>query len=113
MEWTQERGIDRLVGIIPLHIFAPCRSWGWNIRMTGLPLDTSDGPIIGIEVANSEADIEAFRTINGHTSRVAREVTDEDIAAFGGLVAIEAEFAIVRADELSMADTAQSVDRTA
>jgi acyl-homoserine lactone synthase len=114
MEWTQDGGIDRLVGVIPLHMFAPCRAGGWNVRMTGLPLDTKDGPIIGIEVANTEADIDAFRRISGRTGRVGHLVTDEEIAVFGSLEKIEAEFAIVRADaEAADEEAARSVGRSA
>lgn len=98
MEWLHAAGIDRIVSITSLDIFAHCRDWGWNIRMTGLPLDTPDGPIVGIEAANTEADIEAFRRLNGRPARVAHVVTDADIAAFGDLEALEAEFAILRAD---------------
>jgi acyl-homoserine lactone synthase len=114
MEWTNEAGIDRLCGVIPLHIFAPSRSWGWNIRMTGLPLDTPDGPIIGIEAANTRADVEAFRRTNSLATRVAHVVTDTDIAAFGSLEKIEAEFALLRADsEVATNEVARPVDRSA
>ncbi len=113
MEWTQDGGIDRLIGVIPLHMFAPCRTGGWNIRMTGLPLDTPDGPIIGIEVANTEADIDAFRLICGRSGRTAHVITDADIAVFGGLRKIEAEFAVLRADEQLASDADQrSVGRS-
>ena len=113
MEWTQDGGIDRLVGVIPLHMFAPCRAGGWNVRMTGLPLDTKDGPIIGIEVANTEADIDAFRRICGRSGRVGHLVTDEEFAVFGSLEKIETEFAIVRADAETAADEAtRSVGRS-
>ena len=98
MEWTQDGGVDRMVGVIDLAFYAPSRASGWNIRMTGLPLDTRDGPIIGIEIANTEADIEAFRRMNGRSGRVAHLVTDADIALFGSLERIEAEFAVARAD---------------
>jgi N-acyl-L-homoserine lactone synthetase len=98
MEWTHDNGVDRLVGVFDLRLFAPSRAAGWNIRMTGLPLDTDDGPIIGIEVANSLADIEAFRRMNGRAGRAGHVVTDADIAVFGSLENIEAEFALARAD---------------
>jgi acyl-homoserine lactone synthase len=104
MEWTNEAGIDRLCGVIPLHMFAPSRSWGWNIRMTGLPLDTPDGPIIGIEAANTRADVDAFRRTNSLAARVAHVVTDADFAAFGSLARIEAEFAVLRADSEAVTD---------
>jgi len=112
MEWTNEVGIDRLCGVIPLHMFAPSRSWGWNIRMTGLPTDTPDGPIIGIEAANTRADIESFRRTNGLAARIAHVVTDADIAAFGSLEKIEAEFALLRADS-ERAVEPRPVDRSA
>lgn len=98
MEWTQDGGIDRLVGVIDLVSFAPSRERGWNIRMTGLPLDMADGPIVGIEIANTAADIEAFRRMNGRSGRSGYMVSDADVAVFGGLAKIEAEFAVVRAD---------------
>lgn len=98
MEFTQDHGIDRLVGVIDLPAFAPSRAGGWNIRMVGLPLDADDGPIVGIEVANTWQDIESFRRMYRKTGRAGYMVTDADIAVFGGLEKIEAEFAIVRAD---------------
>ncbi|MDR3512559.1 MAG: phytanoyl-CoA dioxygenase family protein [Caulobacteraceae bacterium] len=98
MEWTQDGGVDRLVGVIDLPMYAPSRERGWNIHMTGLPLDLPDGPVIGIEIANTVADIEAFRRMNGRRGRSGYMVTDADIAAFGDLAKIEAEFAVVRAD---------------
>ena len=106
MEWINDAGVERLVGVIDLTGFSQARTIGWNVRMTGLPLDTSDGPIIGIEVANTEADIDSFRAMNGRRGRVARVVSDEDIAAFGSLAAIEAEFAILRADGQVVAERA-------
>ena len=109
MEWTQDGGVDRLVGVIDLPFFAPARGAGWNVRMTGLPLDTDDGPIIGIEVANTTADIDAFRRINGRTGRAGYMVTDADIAVFGGLAKIEAEFALVSADGRMMPGEAVKV----
>ena len=98
MEFTQDGGIDRLVGVIDLATFAPSRNGGWNIRMVGLPLDAKDGPIVGIEVANTWPDIESFRRMYGKSGRAGYMVTEEDIAVFGDLETIEAEFAIVRAD---------------
>lgn len=98
MEFTQDHGIDRLVGVIDLPAFAPSRAGGWNIRMVGLPLDTPDGPIVGIEAANTWPDIESFRRMYRKTGRSGYMVTDADIAVFGSLEKIEAEFAIVRAD---------------
>jgi N-acyl-L-homoserine lactone synthetase len=114
MEWVNDAGIERMVGVIDLPGFPQAREIGWNLRMTGLPLDTPDGPIVGIEVANTVADIESFRKMNGRLGRAARVVNDEDIAAFGSLEAIEAEFAILRADGQAAADVAKrSVDRSA
>jgi hypothetical protein len=98
MEWTQDAGIERLVGIIDLPFFAPGRDAGWNVRMTGLPMDLGEGPVIGIEIANTAADIEAYRRINDRHGRAGYVVTEADIAVFGGLAKIEAEFALVRAD---------------
>jgi acyl-homoserine lactone synthase len=98
LEWTHDGGIDRLVGVIDLPFFAPGRAAGWNIRMTGLPLDTVDGPIIGIEAANTLEDIESFRRLNGRSGRAGYVVTEADIAVFGGLAKIEAEFELVSAD---------------
>jgi N-acyl-L-homoserine lactone synthetase len=98
MEWLQANGVERLIGIAELPMFAMCRRWGWNVRMTGLPLETPEGPIVGVEAANTEADIESFRRLNRIYGRVAQVVTDADIAAFGGLEQIEAEFAVFRAD---------------
>jgi acyl-homoserine lactone synthase len=98
MEWTQAAGVERLVGIIDLPFYAPSRAAGWNIRMTGLPLDVGEGPIIGIEIANTAADIDAFRTMNGRSGRSGYEVTKTDLTVFGGLEKIDAEFALALAD---------------
>jgi acyl-homoserine lactone synthase len=98
MEWANDAGIERLVAVIDLAAFAFTRSRGWNIRMTGLPLDTREGPIIGVEFANTTADIEAGRRLAGRSGRASYFVTPEDVAAFGSLANIEAEFALVRAD---------------
>ena len=101
MEWANDAGIERLVAIIDLAAaFAVTRSRGWNIRMTGLlPLDTGDdGPIIGVEFANTAADIEAGRRMAGRSGRASYFVTPEDVTTFGSLANIEQEFALVRAD---------------
>lgn len=97
-EWLQGVGVERVLGICDLHWFSLCRQWGWNVRMTGLPLETADGTIIGIEGANTAADVEAFRRINGFGPRVAHVVTDADIEVFGTLQNIEAEFELARGD---------------
>jgi acyl-homoserine lactone synthase len=97
-EWLESVGVERVVGICDLHWYPMCREWGWNIRMTGLPLETIDGTIIGIEGANTAADVDAFRRINGFGPRTAHVVTDEDIAVFGTLENIEAEFELLRGD---------------
>jgi N-acyl-L-homoserine lactone synthetase len=110
MEWLEQAGVERIIGIVELPLFATCRSWGWNCLMTGLPLDTPDGPIVGLEAANTAADVEAFRRLNGHTSRISIEVTDDDMAAFGSLEAIEAELAVVRSDVRNQAQS--SADRS-
>lgn len=99
-EWLNDHGIERIISITSLDIFAMCKGWGWNIRMTGLPIELPDGPIIGLEAANTLADVEGFRSMAGRTSRVGHVVTDADIAVFGSLAAIEAEFAEARRDEL-------------
>jgi acyl-homoserine lactone synthase len=96
MEWLLDAGVERVIGIAELPMYALLRSWGWNIRMTGLPLDTPEGPIFGLEVANTEADVEGFRRTNQLPARVAHVVTDADIVAFGSLENIEAEFAMLR-----------------
>ena len=54
---------------------------------------------MGLEAANTLADVEGFRQMAGRTSRVGHVVTDADIALFGSLEAIEAEFAEARRDE--------------
>jgi len=114
MEWLQDSGVERLIGIAELHTFALCRSWGWNIRMTGLPFETPEGPVTGIEAANTEADVDSFRRMNGISGRTAHVVTDADIGAFGGLEQIEAEFAVLRADQpVATGETARSLNRSA
>ncbi len=103
-EWLNDNGIERIISITSLDIFAMCKSWGWNIRMTGLPIEIPDGPITGLEAANTLADVEGFRRMAGRTSRVSHVVTDTDIAVFGSLEAIEAEFAEARQDEPVVSD---------
>jgi acyl-homoserine lactone synthase len=113
MEWIRDAGVERVVGILDLSSFPGSRAKGWNLRMVGLPLDTPTGPIIGIEIANTEADLEAFRRMNGIVGRVGHVVTDADLAAFGSLETIEAEFAVLRSDgTLAPSTAARSVDRS-
>lgn len=95
MEWLYGAGIERVVGVLDLAAFPGSRAKGWNLRMVGLPIDTPTGPIIGIEIANTEADLDAFRRMNDFEGRAGHVVTDEDIAAFGSLEGIEAEFAVL------------------
>jgi acyl-homoserine lactone synthase len=111
MEWLQDAGIDQVICITSLDIFNMCRGWGWNIRMTGLPLDTPDGVIVGVEAANTAADVESFRRINGRKGRTAHFVTDADVAAFGSIAAIQAEFAQLHED--TAAPAPRPVDRSA
>lgn len=113
MEWLEPVGVERLIGIVDLPFFHVCRSWGWNCLMTGLPLDTPDGPIIGLQAGNSAADVEALRRIQSRPIRVGHHVTDEDVAAFGGLERIEAEFEILRADAREESIETRSADRSA
>ena len=63
MEWVNEASASRMIAITDLSYYAAACESGWNVRMTGLPLATRDGPIIGIEMAVAAADIESFRRI--------------------------------------------------
>jgi acyl-homoserine lactone synthase len=111
MEWVQDGGVDRIVGVMDLDRFAGSRASGWNISMTGLPMDSRDGPYIGFDIACTAADIEAMRQRYGRTGRAGYAVVDEDIAAFGDLEKIEAEFTLVQADGRPMPRGASLVEQ--
>jgi acyl-homoserine lactone synthase len=99
MEWVQDGGVDRLVGVMDLDRFAGSRNSGWNIRMTGLPMDSKEGTYIGIDLACTAADIESMRQRYNRTGRAGYHVTDEDIAIFGSLEKVEAEFTLTWSDD--------------
>lgn len=92
MEHAARGGASRLVAVVDLANFARMQAASINIRLTGLPHSDSTGTFVGVEIANTTEDTEAFRRTMGRVGFAGYEVDDEDIELHGSLAAVERAF---------------------